>query len=104
MIKIVENYSDANTWYRKYNNGFIEQGGKVTRTFNTDSTWNFTFPRSFTEAPLSVSATYIAPRSSDSSGGQVGINKDTVTATGLTFIQDGYGTNKTGFIWEAKGF
>ena len=104
MIKLVENYSSDTLWYRKYSDGFIEQGGKVFQDFVTDSTWNFTFPIPFTSAPLFIAATFIAPRSRDSDGSEVGIKKDTVTATGLTFIQDGYNYNKTGYIWEAKGY
>lgn len=104
MIKLVENYNSDTFWYRKYSDGFIEQGGKVTRTFSTDSTWDFTFPFPFTSAPLLITATFIAPRSSDSSGSEVGIKKDTVSATGVTFIQDGYAANKTGYMWEAKGY
>lgn len=104
MRKIVENYRDSNYWYQKYDDGFIIQGGKVARTFSTDATWNFTFPRPFTAAPLSITATYIAPRSSDSGGNEVGVKLNTVTATGLTFINDEYGANKQGYVWEARGY
>lgn len=104
MKKVVENYRDANYWYIKYDDGFIIQGGRIAQTFNTDSTWNLTFPKAFTAAPLSVIATFIAPRSSDSSGNEVGVKTNSVTATGLTFINDGYGSNKTGYMWEARGY
>ncbi len=104
MIKIVENYSSANYWYRKYSNGWIEQGGKEAKTFSTDETWEFIFPKQFASPPVFISATFIAPRKSDSSGGEVGIKKETVTATGLTFLNDTYYNNKTGFMWEAKGY
>lgn len=104
MIKLIENYSSATSWYRKYSDGFIEQGGVVSKTFSTDEQWTFTFPVAFTSAPLSISATFMAPRTSDSYGYEVGIKKGTVTATGVTFIGDSYGTNKTGYMWEAKGY
>ena len=48
MIKIIENYSDNNYWYRKYDDGLIEQGGKVMQTIGTDGTYIYTFPRAFT--------------------------------------------------------
>ena len=104
MIKLVENYSDANYWYRKYSNGWIEQGGTVSKTFSTDETWVFTFPRAFTAAPLSVLGTFIAPRKSDSAGGDIGIKTNSATSTGVTFLNDNYGANKIGVYWEAKGF
>lgn len=104
MIKIIENYSGTDSWHRKYDNGWIEQGGRVDKTFSSNEEWNFTFPYSFTTAPLSINATFIAPRSSNSYGGEVGVKTNSVTATGLTFMNDGYGTNKTGYVWEAKGF
>lgn len=104
MRKIVENYRSTNYWYVKYDDGFIIQGGKEMRTVGTDSTWNITFPTPFTAAPVHISATFIAPRSSDSGGNEVGILLNSVTATGLTFINDGYGANKQGYMWEARGY
>ncbi len=104
MIKIIENYSDANRWYRKYSNGWIEQGGNETRTFSSAETWDFTFPVAFTSTPLYISATCIAPRSSDSYGSEIGVKSGTLSSTGVTFINDGYGTNKIGYVWEAKGY
>ncbi len=104
MIKLIENYSDANCWYRKYSNGWIEQGGKESRSFSQAEYWAFNFPYPFTAVPLSVSATCIAPRSSDSYGSEIGVKSGTLSSTGVTFINDGYGTNKTGYVWEAKGY
>ena len=104
MIKIIENYSSPSYWYRKYSNGWIEQGGIEYRTFSTDELWTLTFPKPFTAPPLHVVGTFIAPRNSDSYGGEVGVQSDSVTATAVIFINDNYGTNKTGWMWEAKGY
>lgn len=104
MIKIIENYSDGNTWYRKYSNGWIEQGGKVMHTFATDETTTLTFPRPFTAAPLSISTVFIAPRVSDGYGAELGVKSGTVSATSVNLICDNYGTNRIGYEWEAKGF
>lgn len=104
MIKLVENYKDSIRWYRKYSDGFIEQGGKSTRTFATDETWVLVFPRAFTSPPLSFSITCIAPRTADASGSELGVISGSLTATGVTLCNDSYGTNKTGFYWEARGY
>ena len=104
MNKIIENFSSDTFWYRKYSDGFMEQGGKVSRTFSADTTWSHTFPIPFTSAPLSITATFIAPRSADASGTEAGMINGTLTATGVTLCNDSYGTNKTGYYWEAKGY
>ncbi|MBQ3349208.1 MAG: hypothetical protein IJG38_02305 [Thermoguttaceae bacterium] len=104
MIKLIENYTGTDSWFRKWSNGLIEQGGKITQSFSTDSSYTFTFPRPFVNAPFVLTTTMIAPRVSDSQGSELGVKKGTLTATGVTFINDGYGANKTGYYWEAVGF
>ena len=104
MIKIVENYTGPDSWYRKYSNGWIEQGGYVAKTFSTDSAYAYTFPIPFVSEPITFRTTVYAPRSSDSSGNGLTIKSSAISNTGVTFINDGYGTNKQGFYWEASGF
>lgn len=104
MRKIVENYSDNDYWYRKYDDGLIEQGGKVMQAIGTDGTYIYTFPRAFTSTPIYMNITVIAPRSSDSYGHEFTIKKDYLLSTEVTIFNDCYGTNVQGFYWEAIGY
>ncbi len=103
MNKIVENYSSATSWYRKYDDGWLEQGGYIATTIATSGSYALTFPIPFTNSPLLIRTTMYAPRSSDSSGNALTLKTGTVSATGVTFMNDGYNTNKQGFYWEACG-
>lgn len=104
MIKIVENYTGPTNWYRKYSNGWIEQGGYVATTISTGGSYALTFPVEFTAEPITLRTTVYAPRSSDSSGNALTVKSSTVSNTSVTFLNDGNGTNKKGFYWEASGF
>ena len=105
MRKIVENYSDSDYWYRKYDDGLIEQGGKLLKTWSTDETYAFTFPRPFSSTPLYMLTTVINPRSGgDSYGNEFGVKTSTLSSTGVTILNDEYNTGKKGFYWEAAGY
>lgn len=104
MITVIENYTSPTNWYRKYSNGWIEQGGYVATTFSTDSSTSLTFPVPFTTEPITFRLEVYAPRSSDSSGNGLVIKSNAITATGVTILNDGYGTNKKGYYWEACGY
>ena len=104
MRKIVSNYTGSDSWYRIWSDGFIEQGGKVRASISTSGIYTFTFPIPFISAPISIDTTTIASGSSNSQGNELTIKSGTLTATGVQFINDGYGTSKTGFYWTARGY
>ena len=105
MIKVIDNYSGDHYWFRRYSDGLIEQGGIVYQTsFESDSTYIHIFPVSFQSAPLSVIITFISPRVSESSGDEVGLKYGEITSSKVTLLNDGKGTNKIGYCWEAKGY
>lgn len=104
MNLIVDNFSSNNYWYRRYSDGFIEQGGRVDCSISANATLTLTYPISFTNTPLSLLITVIAPRSSESSGNEVGLQTSGLTNTSATLLNDGASTNKTGYYWEAKGY
>lgn len=110
MIKLVDNYtiSDSagnNSWYRKYSNGWIEQGGFIiTALPANNSAYTLTFPVMFTSAPLNVRTTVNSPRNENDEGSELTVKRSTLSNTGLTFINDGGSGNKYGFYWEASGF
>ena len=103
MKKIIENYSDSTTWFRKYDDGWIEQGGFVSTTIATSGSYSLTFHRAFTNAPLIIRTTMFAPRSGESSGNALTVKNGTLTNSGVTLANDGYNSNKQGFYWEACG-
>lgn len=104
MITVVENYTSPTSWYRKWSNGLIEQGGVIMRSWGTDSSYVLTFPKAFEHYPLTIKVTFIAVPNADSDGGEPGVKNGTLSNTGVTVLCDNYGTNKTGIYWEAKGF
>ena len=48
---VTETWSSGTSWYRKYSDGWIEQGGRITST----TTSFFTFPKAFTNKNYTVS-------------------------------------------------
>lgn len=104
MITIVENYEGNNSWYRKWSNGLMEQGGVLMRTPGTDEVYAFTFPFPFQHTALTFKATWLAPRTSNSGGGEPAVKSGTLSNTGVTLLNDHYNNNKIGMYWEAKGY
>lgn len=102
-ISVVETYHSGNSWYRKYSDGWIEQGGY----YETDSTWSnyntfsVTFVTEFTAAPLMVHCIETATGSSTGIQGLYGVQD--VTKSGFTFVNTRTGSKQTGFYWTAKG-
>lgn len=95
--------SDHNTWYRKYSDGWIEQGGRVStgQDVNSHSVTGvaITFPIPFAATP---------PVAIHSGGGNVcACGPDSVSSTGYTALfLNGLGTAQTlyAFSWFACGY
>lgn len=102
--KIVESWSGNNStsWYRKWSNGFIEQGGIVSATVNGSScSITKTFYKPFTQSPCIIT-NYLSTQ---------GIGYHTtknVSSTGFTFtatsVNDNYQNNSNGITYYACGF
>lgn len=103
MITIVENYEGSTSWYRKWSNGFIEQGGIYMYSPSTDATTNFTFPVAFEHTALTFKGTWLI-NGSPTSAGEPGVKNGTLSNTGVSILQDHFAANKIGLYWEAKGF
>lgn len=104
MNKIVGNHTDRNSWIRVYDDGWMEQGGKVAASFSSRGSVSFEFPKAFTSTPLSIDTTVICPYESDNNGFELLITS--ISATGCTLLFDnttGYSKIK-GFYWRAKGY
>lgn len=99
---IVETYESGDSWYRKYSDGHIEQGGKVAVSAATTATINFIAP--FINAPSNVK---LMPWFGTTQGEQ-GSNPSLLsTATNSMSIFTGeWSGNRVGALymsWEAKG-
>lgn len=101
-ITVVEESHTATGWYRKYSDGWIEQGGYITiSSLSNYGSTTLTFTTPFTEAPLFVHCNYGISTISGQYGGMIGVQN--ITTTGCT-IRCGYqGSNTNGAYWEAKG-
>ena len=106
LVKAKDATTTDPSWFRLYNDGWLEQGGK-TGAYGTSGNVNVTFPVTFTEAPHSViltiensTAQYAATHSSD-----VWVVDETLTTNGFTIA--GAGINSfavTGIFWETAGY
>jgi len=108
-ISVVESSYNATTkrWYRKYSDGWIEQGGYYAVTGEwanyAQFTVNFGDGYEFTQAPVMIHCIQTATASNGSGyPGLYGVSE--VSATSFTYCT-GYTGNasSTGFYWVAKG-
>ena len=107
-ITVVESSYDTTNkrWFRKYSDGWIEQGGyyEVSGTWSNYAKFEVIFGvgYNFTQAPLMVHCIQVTSGSDGGYQGLYGVSD--ITATGFTFCT-GYITNakSLGFYWTAKG-
>lgn len=101
-VFIVKTYYDSTTgsWYRKYSDGVIEQGGYRTDHYK-DVTWtvNFVVPYTTTNIDIHITTKFAGTPSSIQGGMAVAaVTTDTFDIHGDTNI------NSTGgYYWEARG-
>ena len=106
MRKIVENYREPGYWYRKYDDGFIEQGGTVITSIAASGRYTFTFPRPFTNTPICIRTSIYGATASASSGHALAVSTASSyapTATTVNLYNDGSNA-RPGFCWEACGY
>lgn len=107
-ITVVESSYDANTkrWFRKYSDGWIEQGGyyEVTGTWANYAKFDVAFGDGyeFTQAPVMIHCIQASTGSGTGYQGLYGVAN--VTTSGFTYYT-GYivNANSVGFYWTAKG-
>ncbi len=95
---VVQTYKGANSWYRKWSDGWIEQGGNTNSISGT-----ITFPKAFTRAPLSI---IMQQKQTGHFAFLDGENTGTFsapTATNFRFGWWNYGDNY-GMYWYACGY
>lgn len=107
MIKLIKSGIAGKNWYRKYSDGWIEQGGYVGAEIGTDDkTINpveFNIP--FLNKPLSIRTTVNAKGTGASGGTMLVVVEPTITKTGFGVVNDSYGSSDcVGYFWEASGY
>ena len=82
------------TWYRKYSDGWVEQGGKSASRDET-----IVLPVAMSDANYIINTDVIGTIQWAAYGHSI----NTVTTTGFKCYYDGDQTDPTGFYWEVKG-
>lgn len=103
MSKIVANSLTNSNWYKRYDDGWVEQGGEIEVSFSSRGTCSFTFPAPFSEPPLSFNTTVHLAKTGDQLGFELCVTD--ITATGATLLYD-YTTASSNIkkvFWTAKG-
>ena len=90
---VVASYDDGTTWYRKYADGWIEQGGKAL--IAPDGTTKIIFPAAF------PAKAYDARAVSLTGAVKASYSVAELTKGGVTFKHDGNGGIMS--LWTAKG-
>lgn len=98
---VIEAWSNDTSWYIKYSNGWVEQGGEVSTT--TGSNTVVTFP-----VPFSKPVYFDASGKSNTSEywAIATVSESTVTNTGMNVSQRDRNANrlKGTLVWIAKGY
>lgn len=95
MIYVREMWSKGTSWYRKYSDGWIEQGGEFTKQHDINIT--VTFPVAFRDTNYTIATSQYAP----SSGNSPICNFSNKLTTGLTHNMGSWGSK---WGWFACGF
>ena len=104
---LTDSYRSGYSWYRKYSDGFIEQGGRVTETATNlaDKLYTFNLTTPFTTTTYYCQAIFVQTKSTGNwgAGGPAIVTKNTSTAV---VCPDGINTSHpiSGFDWYACGY
>lgn len=104
---VIENFRDGATWYRKWNSGFLEQGGESTNQITTE------FKTYFIDNLYTINGNFIGEGTNDKAvtgrGTHLGFNTLTpssffAVASWTTGGGSGNTTSKMKFRWKAEGY
>ena len=99
-VFIVETYVNGTSWYRKYSDGTIVQGGFCTEV-KQDKEWSVPFVTPFTTANAKVFITPVF--NGNLSNVQGGAAVSAVYTDSFTIHGDTYISVTAGYYWEATG-
>ncbi len=99
-VFIIETYVNGTSWYRKYSDGTIVQGGFCTEV-KQDKEWSIPFVTPFTTANAKVFITSVF--NGNLSNVQGGAAVGSVYTDSFTIHGDTYISVTAGYYWEATG-
>lgn len=88
---------DGNSWYRKYSDGWIEQGGELKGV-----TGSVTFPISFSEPPKAIA--FSQSNSASANVSRIAFKNNHPTNTGMTIYLQQTQMYQYGCFWIACGY
>lgn len=94
-VVCVESWTDGTSWYRKYIDGWIEQGGRLSYYTGT-----ITFPVSFSNTVY----TFLSMPLGRVSNNYYVTETSSVTTTSITVTWDGEASKPNGVMWYACGY
>ena len=97
---ITETYSSGSSWYRKYSDGWIEQGGFIAAS-STMGAVSQTYHTPFTQAQCPILIGYSTDTGTDEVDAQ---HISAYSKTGFTAIRANRGSEAVGLQWYACGF
>lgn len=100
---IVESYVNGTNWYRIWNDGWVEQGGTIPiSSLSQGIPINFLIPFSNTDYNVEITT---QAGDSENTTSRIYIVNRTITQTGITVANNGWGTNYFGIkgFWVARG-
>ena len=95
---VEQGQDESGTWYRRFSNGWVEQGGYITNM--TSPTIMVTYPIGFQDENYVILMT--ANGSNSSGGWSDGFAKNSKTTTSIQ-LQGNHSSGNL-YSWEAKGF
>ena len=102
-VTVVETWKSGDSWYRKWSDGYIEQGGKIQTATGSNGKYTVTFHKPMTQVlciggnPLVTYSKWLAYVTSTS---------DSVTSTGFTsaLVTGSDDTHSGTWLWQACGY
>ncbi len=106
-VTITEVYQDGTSWYIRYSDGWIRQGGYVeTSIASYGTTAAVTYITPFTHEPVMIHCTpvYTGTTGSDFAKYTIEpVDSNSDLTSGFVYRKATTGTNFTGFYWTAEG-
>lgn len=106
---VIETGTSGSSWYRRYDDGWVEQGGSFAATFTAGSVVNnnvsFVVPILVSSSPYSI--TYSLENRTNMESSEAGIDFSNITTSQfilVTYQTSGEASSTPTCVWEAKGF
>jgi hypothetical protein len=102
---ITETWSSGTSWYRKYSDSWIEQGGVLTNQSTTSASIVVTLHKEMANTNYSVRLDRKNPENTSVTNSQLASNSYTTTTfTIRSGLNGGHAENNCDIVWEVKGY